>query len=171
LRIFVIAFTTRSKNQINKNAKAGHAMQKLIRAKMVQTVQNRCAGKNLKELLESFKSEQLDNDVFEEVKSLRPISSVNIRKVKMIRRPKIDAKQLNSLYNEKEGGKKSKAHANKEDEGAKNLLERKSNGGSHHGQSGRSGAGGGGPQQLQFQSSARSRATRWHACLPGAGRA
>mmetsp|Transcript_27674 Transcript_27674/g.61018 ORF Transcript_27674/g.61018 Transcript_27674/m.61018 type:complete len:159 (-) Transcript_27674:75-551(-) len=122
LRVFAMGFTCKAFNQINKNAKAGAGKRKEIRARMISELQNKCSGKKLSEIVSLLKSNALDKDLMNELKKIRPMANVTIRKVKVIRRPKVDLKELMALYSQKSGVEKSKNLEKKETTEAKNLL-------------------------------------------------
>jgi small subunit ribosomal protein S3Ae len=97
LRVFAMGFTCRSWHQINKNAKAGANKKREIRARMVSEIQNKCSGKKLSEVMSLIKNDTLDKDLLTELKKIRPMNNVCVRKVRVIRRPKVDLKELMTL--------------------------------------------------------------------------
>ena len=99
MRVFAMGFTCRSWKQINKNAKAGAQKKKEIRARMVKVIQEKCSGKRLQELVAMLKSDnnRLDKELGDELKKIRPMANVCVRKIKTVRRPRLDLKELRAL--------------------------------------------------------------------------
>jgi small subunit ribosomal protein S3Ae len=97
LRIFAIAFTCKADGQINKNAKARATKRKILRAKMIAEIQNKCSGKKLQDIVNMIKSEKIEKDINESLNKIRPMNNITIRKVKMLRRPKFDQKEFMAL--------------------------------------------------------------------------
>jgi len=97
MRVFAMGFTCRNYAQVNKNAKAGNGKRKEIRAKMVSTIQSACAGKKLSEVVNLLRKDEIEKNMAEVLKKVRPMANIIIRKIKMLRRPKLDLKELRAL--------------------------------------------------------------------------
>jgi len=121
LRLFCIGFTEKGATQKKKTSYAQSSQIKAIRKKMVDIMTKTASGVNLQQLVEKFVSGDIGEDIKKACKFIYPLSSVNIRKVKMLKKAKFDSSKINEMYVEKpeeEKGTKTQAP----EEGTKNLL-------------------------------------------------
>jgi len=97
LRVFVIAFTAKRKNQKRKTSYAQTSQVKKIRKKMIEIIQ-REAAVPLSELVKKFIPESIGSAIETATQGIYPLQSVHIRKVKMLKGPKTDIAKLLELH-------------------------------------------------------------------------
>lgn len=120
LRVFCIGFTQKNKNQVRKTSYAHQSQIKQIRRKMVDIIGKEVASSTITDLIQKFITEAIGEQIEKACKFIYPLQNVVIRKVKCVRKPKMDAIKLRELYDEKNITRVG-VNTN-EDEGAKNLL-------------------------------------------------
>merc|ERR1711924_523852 len=98
LRVFVIGFTRKAKNQIRKTSYAQSAQIRLIRAKMVEVVEREARTCDLKDLVDKLLVESIGKEVDKACQSVYPMHDVCIRKVKVLKKPKFDVARLLELH-------------------------------------------------------------------------
>jgi small subunit ribosomal protein S3Ae len=94
VRLFVIAFTTRQKNQLSKNCYANQRLIKWLRHRMATMVQKRFARSTLDQAVTLLKDDIMSDQLTKRCNPILPIRDVKFIKVKVIRRPKFDAQRL-----------------------------------------------------------------------------
>ena len=87
-----MGFTKKNKNQIKKTSYAQSAQIRQIRAKMFEIVQKEAAASELKEFVQKLLAESISKDIEKQAQAIFPLQNVFIRKVKVIKKPKIDRK-------------------------------------------------------------------------------
>jgi len=100
LRMFAIAFTARRPNQIKKTAYAQTSQKRNIRKKMVDIMTREASTSSLNELVAKFIPESIANQIVKECQMVFPLTNVFIRKVKVLKTPKIDTFKLQELYSD-----------------------------------------------------------------------
>jgi len=98
LRLFAIGFTKRRPNQIKKTSYAQSAQAKLIRRKMVDIMTKEASSVELNELVLKFIPETIGREIEKATAGVYPLQNVLIRKVKMLRAPKLDVGRLLELH-------------------------------------------------------------------------
>jgi small subunit ribosomal protein S3Ae len=98
LRIFVIGFTEKQSNSSKKTCYAQSAQQRVIRAKMREVVTANAAKLDLQKLVKRFITEQISEDIIKATKRVYPLHNVFLRKVKIIKKPKVDTAKLYELH-------------------------------------------------------------------------
>jgi len=98
LRLFCIGFTKRRPNQIKKTSYAQSAQAKLIRRRMVEIMVKEAAAVDLNELVLKFIPETIGREIEKATAGVYPLQNVLIRKVKMMRAPKLDVQRLLELH-------------------------------------------------------------------------
>jgi len=98
LRLFCIGFTKRRPNQIKKTSYAQSAQAKLIRRRMVEIMTKEAAAVDLNELVLKFIPETIGREIEKATQGVYPLQNVLIRKVKMMRAPKLDVGRLLELH-------------------------------------------------------------------------
>jgi len=93
LRVFVIGFTKRRPNQKRKTSYAQSAQMRQIRKKMVDIV-TREAAVELKSFVDKLQVETIGKAVESACQSIYPLQNVYVRKVKVLRAPKVDMATL-----------------------------------------------------------------------------
>jgi len=94
LRLFCIGFTKRAQNQTRKTSYALTSQVKAIRKKMQEIVLKEASSGDLNELTNKLMSESIGTEVQKHTQAIYPLKDVLIRKVKMLRTPKLDAAKL-----------------------------------------------------------------------------
>jgi small subunit ribosomal protein S3Ae len=97
LRLFCIGFTKRRQNQTRKTSYAQSSQVRQIRKKMVEIMQ-RESNVELGVLVEKLMTEGIGHEIEKHTQAIYPLQNVLIRKVKMLRSPKIDASKLLELH-------------------------------------------------------------------------
>jgi len=97
LRLFCVAFTKRSKYQIKKTSYAKASQIREIRKRMVETMvkEASCTHKNL---VLKLVSESVGKEVEKACREIYPLQNVYIRKVKVLKTPKVSSEQILELH-------------------------------------------------------------------------
>ncbi|CAF0871006.1 unnamed protein product [Rotaria sordida] len=103
LRVFCIAFTMRMRGQIRKTSYAQHTQIKAIRKKMVEIMTRDIAGSELKEVVNKLIPNSIGAEIEKACRSIYPLQNVNIRKVKVLKKPKFDVARLMEMHGESYG--------------------------------------------------------------------
>jgi len=93
LRLFCIGFTQRT-SQIKKTAYAQASQVRQIRKKMVDIMHHEASTVDLNTLVIRLMSESIGREIEKRTQSIYPLWNVLIRKVKMLRSPKVDVTKL-----------------------------------------------------------------------------
>jgi len=115
LRVFVIGFTKRDKEQKCVTTYAQSAQVKNIRKIMVDQVQKVAQAGDIVELLKKLCVDSISTDIMKKCKTIYPLDNVHVQKVKCIKRPKLDLGRLAELHGQ--GGVKTNAKGEKVDRG------------------------------------------------------
>jgi small subunit ribosomal protein S3Ae len=94
LRIFCIGFTKRRPNQTRKTSYAQSAQVRAIRAKMVQIIQKEASTVELNQLVSKLIPEAIGSAIEKATQGIYPLQNVLIRKVKVLKTPKLDVGKL-----------------------------------------------------------------------------
>lgn len=105
LRMFCIGFTKRTMGQNKKTSYAQSAQVRAIRRKMIERMQYEAGNVSLAELVNKLIPELIGREIERATQTVYPLNNVYIRKVKMLRAPKIDLNKLIELHG---GGKMDK---------------------------------------------------------------
>jgi len=115
LRLFSIGFTKRAANQVKKTTYAQSSQVKAIRGKMTEIMRREAEGSELKELVAKFVPESIGREIEKATKVCRisllitsmtdnqgiyPLHNVYVRKVKILRTPKLDMSKLLEAHGE-----------------------------------------------------------------------
>ncbi|KAF0852628.1 40S small subunit ribosomal protein eS1 (rpS3A) [Andalucia godoyi] len=98
LRLFCIGFTKRRQNQVSKTSYAQTSQIRQIRAKMTAIINKHVTSSNLSTLVPKFTTEVIGTEIEKAVNGIYPLQNVFIRKVKLIRAPKLDAGKVAELH-------------------------------------------------------------------------
>lgn len=105
LRLFVIAFTSRRRNQVRKTTYAQSAQIRQIRKKMFDIIQQESTSCDLKELVSKLiasSSPQAQDTIGYRIEKacqgIYPLQNVYVRKVKILKSPKFDVQKLLDLH-------------------------------------------------------------------------
>ncbi|KAG2174908.1 hypothetical protein INT43_005970 [Umbelopsis isabellina] len=105
VRLFVIAFTARRRNQIKKTTYAQSSQIRQIRKKMFEIMTQESASCDLKELVSKLitSSSPIAQDIIghrieKACQGIFPLQNVYVRKVKILKAPKFDVQSLLALH-------------------------------------------------------------------------
>jgi len=125
LRVLSTTFTHRKQGQVKTNTYAKHSQIRAIRKAFIKIISRVAASSNIADFSSNVLNDTLSGKLLEKGKKIFPLSNVLVRKVKVLKKSKIDVNKLVSDTNVKkdEGtvGKKGENVA-AETEEAKNLL-------------------------------------------------
>jgi len=107
LRIFCIGFTKKRQNQGRKTSYAQSSQVRQIRKKMIDIINKEVSGVDLNALVEKLISEIIGKEIEKHTQSIYPLQNVLIRKVKVLRAPKVDVSKLMEMH----GGAEALAQA------------------------------------------------------------
>jgi len=122
LRVFVIGFTTNAPHQQRKTNYAYRSQIKAIRKRMAEIVHKEISSSTITEVIRKFTSESISEAIEKECKIIYPIANVSIRKVKVIKKAKMDAAKLQDLQSGLQAKAEVKEGAAVDEEASKNLL-------------------------------------------------
>jgi len=94
LRLFCIGFTKHQKGQSRKTSYAQTSQVKAIRKKMIETMTKEASACDLNQLVDKLMTESIGHEVEKHAGAIYPLTNCLIRKVKMLRSPKIDVTKL-----------------------------------------------------------------------------
>jgi len=100
LRVFCIGFTQKMRGQITKTSYAQHTQIKAIRKKMVEIMTRDIAGSELKEVVNKLIPNSIGQEIEKLCRGIYPLQNVNIRKVKVLKKPKFDVARLMEMHGE-----------------------------------------------------------------------
>merc|ERR1712216_411096 len=103
LRVFVIGFTRKQKQQIRKTSYAQGEQIRRVRAKMVEVVEQQARTCDLRELVLKFIPESISEEISKACAAIYPLHDVFIRKVKVLKKPKLDVSKLYEIHGESKG--------------------------------------------------------------------
>jgi small subunit ribosomal protein S3Ae len=107
MRFFIVGFT--SMYRANKNPRkyvyqkkatcyANRSQVKQMRAIMTKIITKVCKASTMKELVYKVLGNEITDEMTKKCKAIFPLENITIRKVKSIKRPKVDANQLNDMH-------------------------------------------------------------------------
>lgn len=97
MRFFIVAFTSRHPKQEKVTCYANHEQIREIRKIMGKIMTKTCKSSSLKELVGKVLGKDLTDEMEKKCKRIFPLKNITIRKVKTIRKPKIDMAQLKDM--------------------------------------------------------------------------
>jgi small subunit ribosomal protein S3Ae len=98
LRLFTIGFTRRRPNQVKKTTYAQSSQIRQIRKKMVEIMTKEASTCDLKDLVMKFIPEVIGREIEKATSRIFPLQNVYMRKVKILKAPKIDVQKLMELH-------------------------------------------------------------------------
>jgi small subunit ribosomal protein S3Ae len=104
LRMFCIAFTKRSQFQVKKTSYAQKSKVRAIRAKMIEIMSKEAASGELKDLVTKLIPDSISGDIVKACSHVFPLENVFVRKVKVLRKPKIDLGKLMDIHGDIKSG-------------------------------------------------------------------
>ena len=100
MRFFVVAFTANEYKQKKATCYANRSQVKQMRAIMTKIITKVCKASTLKDLVGKVLGEELTNEMAQKCKHIFPLENITIRKVKSIKRPRVDMTQLSAIQSE-----------------------------------------------------------------------
>jgi len=97
LRVFAIAFTKKI-SPIKKHCYAQHSKVRIIRKKMKSIITREIHSGDLKQLVEKLIPDSISSIIERETCNLYPLKDIYIRKVKVVKSPKLELSKLNALH-------------------------------------------------------------------------
>lgn len=94
VRLFAIGFTKKHQSHQKKTAYASSAQTRAIRKKMKEVMNKETANVDLHQLVDKLMLETIGKDIEKHTQAIYPLKDCLIRKVKMLRTPKIDVSKL-----------------------------------------------------------------------------
>jgi len=94
MRLFLIAFTRKQKNQLSKNSYSKTRLEKWVRHRMTSVTQKRFAKLDINQAVTQLTQDILADALYKVCNPIVPLRDVKIRKVKVTRTPKYDAQKL-----------------------------------------------------------------------------
>ena len=108
MRFFIVAFTSMYKEMkhpkkylLQKKATcyANRSQVRQIRAIITRIITKECKSSSMKELVNKVLGNDITTQMLQKCKPIFPLENITIRKVKSIKRPKVDINQLNDMHN------------------------------------------------------------------------
>jgi len=94
LRLFAIGFTKKHKEHVKKTAYASAAQCRAIRKKMKEVMNRETTGIDLHGLVDKLMIESIGKEIEKHTQAIYPLQNCLVRKVKMLRAPKVDIQKL-----------------------------------------------------------------------------
>lgn len=98
LRVFTIGFTRRSKNQTRATSYAKRGQRYGIRKVMTRIVNKEVARSDIPSLIKKLASETMGRTIEKQCQGIYPLQNVFVRKVKVVRAPKVELARLLELH-------------------------------------------------------------------------
>jgi small subunit ribosomal protein S3Ae len=98
LRLFCIGLTKKVQSQKRNTSYAQHTQIKAIRKKMTQVIQRESSSTDLNTLVSKLITESIGREIERTTQGIYPLQNVLIRKVKVLRAPKVDVSKLLELH-------------------------------------------------------------------------
>lgn len=98
LRLFCIGLTKSLSNQKRKSSYAQHAQVKTIRRKMIQVMQRESSNVDLQGLVQKLITDAVNKEIDRVTQGVYPLTNIYVRKVKVLRGPKIDVSKLLEIH-------------------------------------------------------------------------
>jgi len=125
LRVLITTFTARKPNQQKVNTYAKHSQVRAIRKAFVKYIARRASKSTISEFAQNVISDDVSTKLLDKGKKIYPLSHVMVRKIKVLKKSKIDVNKLVTETNAKKDdgnvGKKGENVATEASE-AKNLI-------------------------------------------------
>merc|ERR1712012_1104162 len=103
IRVFCVGFTKKRNNQVKKTCYAQSAQVKAIRKKMVEIISREVTANDMKEVVNKLIPDSIGKDIEKSCQGIYPLHDVMIRKVKILKKPKLDVGKLMELHGEGSG--------------------------------------------------------------------
>jgi len=100
LRVFALAFTKRHPLQQRKTSYCQSTQVRKLRKKMVKVIQDEITQSDLKDVVNKLIPDSIAKDIEKACSPIFPVQDVFIRKVKILKKPKVDVGKLMELHGE-----------------------------------------------------------------------
>ena len=100
LRLFVMCFTKKQKNQLSKNCYSKTRLEKWVRLRMGKIAQNRLGKLTINDAVQIIVNDVLVDEMSKRCNAIMPLRDVKFSKVKVIRTPKFDISKLYDAHGE-----------------------------------------------------------------------
>ena len=101
MRFFVVAFTSKyGYTQKKATCYANRSQVKQMRAIMTKIITRVCKASSLKDLVGKVLGKELTDEMAQKCKHIFPLENITIRKVKSIKRPRVDMNQLSAIQSD-----------------------------------------------------------------------
>ena len=81
---------------------ANRSQVRQMRAIMTKIITKECKSSTMKELVNKVLGNQITDEMAKKCRNIFPLENITIRKVKSIKRPKIDMNQLNDMHTQQD---------------------------------------------------------------------
>eukprot|EP01029_Cantina_marsupialis_P031293 TRINITY_DN894_c0_g1_i2.p1 TRINITY_DN894_c0_g1~~TRINITY_DN894_c0_g1_i2.p1 ORF type:complete len:257 (+),score=45.12 TRINITY_DN894_c0_g1_i2:63-833(+) len=98
LRMFAVGFTDRRSRQVKQTCYAQGSQIRAIRKKMIEVMAEAGAKHDTKELMKEFIAESISTEMKKACAPIFPLKDVFVRKVKVLKRPKLDATKIADMH-------------------------------------------------------------------------
>lgn len=125
LRTLITTFTSRKQSQVKSNTYAKHSQVRAIRKAFIKIMSRTAQGSNISDFSSNILNDSISAKLLEKGKKIFPLGHVLVRKVKVLKKSKIDVNKLvtetNAKKDESNIGKKGENVAVEGNE-AKNIM-------------------------------------------------
>jgi len=125
LRVFCVGYTYRKQNQVRKTSYAKRTQVLEIRRRMIKIMERHITRATITEFVGKLIAEKIGQEIRDECTWIHPLKAAFIRKVKVLKKPKLDAAKIAEMSKaalKAETEEPRKEPEREEDPGAKNLL-------------------------------------------------
>jgi len=126
LRCLITTFTAKKLGQVKNNTYAKHSQVRAIRKAFVKYITRRASTSNIGDFAQNVINEDISQKLLDKGKKIYPLSHVLLRKVKVLKKAKVDINKLisdtNAKKDESNVGKKGAENVAVEAQEAKNTL-------------------------------------------------
>merc|ERR1712230_60863 len=126
LRALITTFTARKLGQVKTNTYAQHSQVRAIRKAFVRYITKRASTSTIGDFAQNIINEDISQKLLDKGKKIYPLSHVLVRKVKVLKKAKVDVNKLvsdtNAKKDESNVGKKGAENVGVENVEAKNAL-------------------------------------------------
>merc|ERR1711988_1470218 len=126
LRALITTFTARKQGQVKTNCYAQHSQVRAIRKAFVRYISKRASSSSIGDFAQSIINEDISQKLLDKGKKIYPLSHVLVRKVKVLKKAKVDINKLvsdtNAKKDESNVGKKGAENVGVENVEAKNTV-------------------------------------------------
>jgi len=100
LRLFCVGFTKKRTNQVKKTTYAQSTKVRTIRQKMVEVLKREVSNSDIKTVVSKLIPDSMASDITKAAASTYPLQEVHVRKVKVLKKPKVDLTKLMEMHGE-----------------------------------------------------------------------